>query len=85
MGEYERAETLFSKLARDGKPPLKQKAALLRGESLKNMNRTREAKESFEGLYTSFPDSPYASKTFGEWGFCECIFDPPGAGGHTGS
>ncbi len=60
MEEYERAETLFSRLARDGKPPLKQKAALLRGESLKNMDRTREAKVGFEGLYTSFPGSPYA-------------------------
>jgi TolA-binding protein len=60
LGEYRKAESLFSKLIKRGSSYLAQKAALLKGRALKNLNRSRDAKDSFESLYSTLPNSSYA-------------------------
>ncbi|MBN2324339.1 MAG: tetratricopeptide repeat protein [Spirochaetes bacterium] len=66
MGEYGRAADLFSQLEEKGKAPLSEKAALLRGESLKNLNRFNEAKQVFVRLYETKPESSYADNALFE-------------------
>jgi TolA-binding protein len=66
MGKYDKAADLFSRLEERETSPLSDKAALLRGESLKNLNRFEEAKRVFVRLYETKPESSYADNALFE-------------------
>ncbi|UCB45692.1 MAG: tetratricopeptide repeat protein, partial [Spirochaetota bacterium] len=60
MGNYKKAETLFSKITEKEESGLLLKAQLLKGKSLKNLNRIHDAKDSFSYISTQYPHSSYA-------------------------
>jgi tetratricopeptide (TPR) repeat protein len=60
MGDYEKAESLFTKLSEKKDSALSLKAQLLKGKSLENLKMMQEALVSFSYISSRYPDSSYA-------------------------
>ncbi len=67
MGEYAKAQSLFSELAKIKKGTLSVKALFLEGKCLNNLKKRDEALTIFQRLSNEHPDSPYSDDALFEY------------------
>lgn len=67
IGDFKKAEELFSALAGMGDGELSVKAHFLKGKTLRNMGRVEEAGMTFSSLYHEHPSSSYADDALFEY------------------